>query len=453
MNKNTLLYFIAAVAAMGGLLFGFDTGVINGALPSLREKFHPSPTMEGWIVGAVLAGGMVGPFISGPLTDFLGRKKINILASLIFVFGSILTALATSIPMLIIGRLFLGLAIGIVASTVPLYLAEIAPANLRGRLVTFFQLSITVGILLSYVVAYFFEQEADGWRSMFWAGFIPAIALLLGMLFVPESPRWLLTKGRENEALAVLNSLREPNEAKLELEATKELLRTNKANKGDWKLLFSPKLRIPLLIGIGIFAVQQFSGINAIIYFSTDIFKSVFTDTSSAYLATIGVGVVNTLATIFAVAFLDKFGRKPLLYVGLIGTAVCLATVGLAFFLKESLSPELQKLMLVGGIYTYIIFFAISLGPLGWLLISEVYPLKIRGFASSMGSFNHWVFDLGVTLSFPVLLATSLGTNGGIFGIYFLVVTLIGLPFAKFIVFETKGQTLEDIEKRWGMNE
>ncbi|RYU95617.1 sugar porter family MFS transporter [Emticicia agri] len=448
MNKNTLLYFIAAVAATGGLLFGFDTGVINVALPSLRARFNPSPETEGWIVGAVLAGGMLGPFISGPLTDVLGRKKINIVASLVFVVGSIITAIAPSIAFLIIGRLFLGLAIGIVASTVPLYLAEIAPTNMRGQLVTFFQLAITLGILLSYVVGYFFAEHEDGWRSMFWAGFVPAAILFLGMLFVPESPRWLISKGRETEALEVLNRLREPEQAQQELANTKRVIDSEKHNKASWKMLFSKRLRIPLFIAVGIFFIQQFSGINAIIYFSTDIFKNVFPEGNTAALATVGVGVTNSLATIFAIMFLDKWGRKPLLYTGLIGTAICLSSVGLAFFLKDSLNPQLQQIMLVGGVYVYIIFFAISLGPLGWLLISEIYPLKIRGFASSMGSFNHWVFDFCVAYTFPIMAATSLGTNGGIFGIYAIVVVL-GLLFARFIVFETKGMSLEDIEEKW----
>ncbi len=448
MNKNLLLYFIATVAATGGLLFGFDTGVINVALPSLREQFNPSSETEGLIVSAVLFGGMVGPFVSGPLTDLLGRKKINIIAALIFVFGSIITAIAPSVTYLIVGRLFLGLAIGIVASTVPLYLAEIAPANQRGKLVTFFQLAITLGILLSYVVGYFFEGQENAWRSMFWTGFVPALILMLGMLFVPESPRWLIGKGREEEALSVLKRLREDHLAEKEIADIKQLIEDEKHNKGNWKMLFSKRLRIPLLIGVGIFFIQQFSGINAIIYFSTDIFKKIFPDGSDAVLATVGVGVINSCATILAIMILDKFGRKQILYTGLIGTAVCLATVGLAFYMKDSLDADVQKIMLIGGVYLYIIFFAISLGPLGWILISEIYPLKIRGFASSMGSFNHWIFDACVAYSFPILAATNLGTNGGIFGIYMTVV-LFGLLFAKYVVFETKGLTLEEIEKRY----
>lgn len=447
MSKSLLLYLIAAIAATGGLLFGFDTGIINVALPTLRPAFNLTPDLESWVVSAVLAGGMVGPFVSGPLTDRLGRKKINIIASLIFVLGSIIVAVAPSVTFLIGGRLMLGLAIGIVASTVPLYIAELAPKESRGTLVTFFQLAITLGILLSYVVGYFYEGDPEGWRSMFWAGFIPAAILFVGMLFVPESPRWLIAKGRDAEAMKVLESLRTPEQAQAEFAETQQLMQSEKSSQGNWGLFFSDRFRIPLLIGIGIFCIQQFSGINAIIYYSTDIFKKLF-DNSTATLATVGVGVVNSLATIIAMPFLDKWGRKPVLYTGLIGTAICLAVVGLAFFMKDSLSADTQKIMLVGGTYTYIIFFAISLGPLGWLLISEIYPLKIRGFATSMGSFNHWFFDFWVAFSFPRLAATGLGDNGGIFFIYMSVV-LLGLIFAKKLVPETKGLTLEQIEKLW----
>ena len=447
MNKNSLLIFIASVAATGGLLFGFDTGVINVALPAIREQFSLTPSQESNVVRAVLFGAMFGPFLSGFLTDLLGRKKINIIASIVFVLGSIVAAIATSPGMLIFGRLLLGLAIGIVAATVPLYLAELSPKEKRGQMVTYFQLAITLGILLSYLVGYIFEGAENSWRLMFWAGFIPAILLLVGMFFIPESPRWLLSKGRESEAIEVLKKLRSSDNAQKELQETKDIIEEEKKNKGGWKEFFSKRLRIPLFIGVGIFAIQQFSGINAIIYYSTDIFKGMFSS-SQATLATVGVGVINSLATIIGMGYLDKWGRKPILYTGLIGTAICLATVGLAFFMKDSLPEGLRQIMLVGGIYTYIIFFAISLGPLGWLLISEIYPLKIRGFASSMGSFNHWIFDAMVAYSFPLMRASSLGSNGGIFFIY-MVVVLLGLFFAKFVVFETKGLSLEDIEKRY----
>lgn len=449
MNKTLLLYTIAAIAATGGLLFGFDTGVINVALPFIKQKWQLSETAEAWTVSAVLVGGMAGALLSGRLADVLGRKRINILASVIFAVGSILTAVASSPDMLIAGRLLLGLAIGVVSFSVPLYIAEIAPGEIRGRLVTFFQLAITIGILVSYLVGYAFAEAEEGWRLMFWAGFVPAAILLAGMFFVPESPRWLVSKGRDAEARAVLTRLNDEQKVEEEYAQIKKVNEEEKLRKVDWRELFSARLRIPLLIGIGIFFIQQFSGINAVIYYSTRIFGLAgFSSNTTAIMATVGVGVINTLSTLVAVRFLDQWGRKPLLYTGLLGTAVSLATISFAFFFRDSLGTDLLQILSVGGVYVYIFFFAISLGPLGWLLISEVYPLRIRGFATSLGSFYHWFFDFWVSFTFPLLAASSLGNNGGIFMIYTAVV-LLGLLFSRFIVFETKGLSLEDIEKKW----
>ncbi len=451
-NKTVLLYTIAAVAATGGLLFGFDTGVINVALPFIKQEWNLSETAEAWSVSAVLVGGMVGSLLSGRLADGLGRKRINILAALVFTAGSVLTAVASSEEILIAGRLLLGLAIGVVSFSVPLYIAEIAPGEIRGRLVTFFQLAITIGILISYLVGFSFAEAENGWRLMFGVGFVPAAILLAGMFFVPESPRWLVSKGRDEEARQVLNRLHETDRVDTEYQQIKRVNDEEKARKVDWRELFTKRLRIPFLIGIGIFLIQQFSGINAVIYYSTKIFNmSGFGSNTTSIMATVGVGVVNTLSTLVAVRFLDQWGRKPLLFVGLIGTAVSLATISFAFFFRESLGADLLRILSVGGVYVYIFFFAISLGPLGWLLISEVYPLRIRGFATSLGSFYHWFFDFWVSFTFPILAASSLGTNGGIFMIY-TAVCLLGLLFARYIVFETKGMSLEDIERKWQKN-
>lgn len=449
MSKTLLLYFIAAIAATGGLLFGYDTGVINVALPSLKQQFGLSPAQQGWVVGAVLLGGMIGPLFSSVLSDSLGRKKINILAALIFVVGSVITALADGMNALVGGRLMLGLAIGIVSSSVPLYLAEIAPSNIRGRLVTFFQFAITLGILVSFLCGYAFADQIEGWRSMFWAGFVPAIILFVGMLFVPESPRWLMKKGREAEARQVLERIHEASNVQAEYDQMVQSLVAEQKNQRNWTELFSKRLRIPFLIGIGIFFIQQFSGINAVIYYSTEIFTMAGYDpTTTSTLATVGVGIVNVLSTLVAVSFLDRWGRKPILYTGLLGTAAALATIAFAFYFRASLGADTLKVLSIGGVYVYIFFFAISLGPLGWLLIAEVYPLKIRGFAVAMGSFYHWIFDFCVSYSFPIMAASALGTSGGIFMIYMSVV-LLGLFFARYVVFETKGLSLEQIEEKW----
>jgi sugar porter (SP) family MFS transporter len=284
---------------------------------------------------------------------------------------------------------------------------------------------------------------------MFWAGFVPAIILFVGMLFVPESPRWLMKKGREAEARQVLERIHEASNVQAEYDQMVQSLVAEQKNQRNWTELFSKRLRIPFLIGIGIFFIQQFSGINAVIYYSTEIFTMAGYDpTTTSTLATVGVGIVNVLSTLVAVSFLDRWGRKPILYTGLLGTAAALATIAFAFYFRASLGADTLKVLSIGGVYVYIFFFAISLGPLGWLLIAEVYPLKIRGFAVAMGSFYHWIFDFCVSYSFPIMAASALGTSGGIFMIYMSVV-LLGLFFARYVVFETKGLSLEQIEEKW----
>ena len=450
MNQKTLLiYTIAALAATGGLLFGYDTGVINVALELLKKQWVISSTQEGWIVGAVLAGGMAGSLLSGQISDVLGRKRINIVASGIFVGGSIVTAVAQGPEVLIAGRLLLGLAIGIVSFSVPLYISEISPSDIRGRLVTFFQLAITIGILVSYFCGYYFAESVEGWRSMFWAGFVPAIILFVGMLFVPESPRWLISKGRDDEAKRVLERIHAHDQVAAEYAAIKHGIEQERGHRTSWTELFGPRLRIPFLIGVGIFMFQQFSGINAVIYYSTSIFAMAgMAQGTSNVLATVGVGVVNVAFTFLSLRIIDRWGRKPLLYMGLLGCGAALASLGLSFYFRDSLGSA-SGWLAIGSVYVYIAFFALTLGPLGWLLISEVYPLRIRGFAASMGSFYHWFFDLCVAVSFPILREIpALGTGGGIFFIYFGIV-MLGLFFAKYIVFETKGLSLEQIEERF----
>ncbi len=335
MNKNLLIYVVAAIAATGGLLFGYDTGVIAVAMPFIKEKWVLSTTTEAWVMGAVLLGGMAGSLLSGRLTDYLGRKRINIFTATVFMLGSVVTAMAQNPSWLIAGRLLLGVAVGVASFSVPLYIAEIAPAAKRGRLISFFQLAITIGILISYLAGYFFSGANDGWRMMFWAGVIPALVLLVGMVFLPESPRWLITKGRDAEALEVLQRIEDDADVQAEFKQVKQAIVSEQNNKTNWRELFSKRLRQPLLIGIGIFFIQQFSGINAVIYFAPEIFKMAgFASKTGAILATVGVGVVNVAFTLLSLRLLDRWGRKPLLYTGLVGTAVALAVLFLSFYFK-----------------------------------------------------------------------------------------------------------------------
>lgn len=446
MNKNILIYIIAAIAAIGGLLFGYDTGVIAGALPFISKQWNLNDSSKEWVVSIVLLGGIVGSLTSGRITDALGRKKVNFITSILFGIGSVLTALSNTIEILILGRFILGLAVGIASFAVPLYIAEIAPANIRGRLVTLFQFAITIGILISYVCSYAFAQSDEGWRWMFGAGIIPAAILFFGMLYVPESPRWLLVKNKEKEARIVLSRILDENIVENEVSQIKKTITEEKNNQYSWSDLFTKRLRQPLLIGIGIFFIQQFSGINAVIYYAPTIFKDAgFASDNAQLLATIGVGIVNSLSTILAIIFLDKLGRKPILFIGLVGASIALFCLGLSFYLKENGNADLQWLSII-SVYLYIVFFAISLGPLGWLLISEVYPLGIRAFAMSLGSFYHWIFDFLVSFTF-LTFRTHLGSYGIVW--LYMTVVLLGLLFAKYIVFETKGMSLEEIEKRY----
>ena len=446
MSKNLFIYLIAAVAATGGLLFGYDTGVIAGALPFIAKQWNLDDSLKEWVVSVVLLGGIMGSLSSGKLSDAMGRKKVNFITAILFAAGSIITALANSVEILIFGRFLLGIAVGIASFSVPLYIAEIAPSNIRGRVVTLFQFAITLGILVSYLCSYSFAQSAEGWRWMFAAGVLPAIVLLFGMMYVPESPRWLLVKERDSEARSVLHKILEDSAVENEMAQIKKTIADEKLNKGNWSDLFTKRLRQPLLIGIGIFLIQQFSGINAVIYYAPTIFKDAgFASNNAQLLATIGVGVINSLSTIFAIIYIDKIGRKPILYIGLIGASIALFCLGFSFYMSEHGDTSLQWLSIT-SVYVYIIFFAISLGPLGWLLISEVYPLSIRGFAMSLGSFYHWIFDFLVSFTF-LTLRNQLGSYGTIW--LYMTVCLVGLLYAKYIVFETKGMSLEEIEKRY----
>jgi MFS transporter, SP family, galactose:H+ symporter len=446
MSKQVSLYLIAALAATGGLLFGYDTGIIAAALPFITDQWHLSASDKEWIVSAVLLGGIVGSLSSGRLADRLGRRRTNQLTAVLFVVASFLTGWAPDQSWLIFGRFIIGVAVGIASYAVPLYIAEVAPANIRGRVVTLFQLAITVGILASYAGGYWLSGSDDGWRNMFLLGFVPGMILLVGMFFVPESPRWLLGQGREADAKQALDRFETPEQAAQTLSEVKQHLASEAGQKVPWTTLFSKRLRRPLFIGIGIFLIQQFSGINAVIYYAPEIFKMAgFADTDVTILATVGVGVCNVFFTIVSLWLLDRWGRRPILFTGLAGVTVSLALLGWAFYQKEALGDSLRWIS-VGSTLLFIAFFAISLGPLGWLLISEVYPLQIRGVAMSFGSFYHWFFDFLVSFSF-LTLAAKLGAHG-VFWLY-MCFPLLGFAFAYYLVPETKGKSLEEIENMW----
>ncbi|MQY79364.1 MAG: sugar porter family MFS transporter [Bacteroidetes bacterium] len=447
-KRKRLVITIATIAATGGLLFGFDTGVISGALNFLRDGWDLTTGQLEIVTTAVLVGAVVGAASSGRITDILGRKKVIIFTAVIFALGAIGTGLAPSISFLIAGRIVIGVAIGIASFTVPLYISEISPTRNRGALVTLNQLMITIGILISYISDYLIADDAnlESWRWMFLVGFFPAVILFIGMFFLPQTPRWLISKGRNEEGLNVLRKVEDPDLVDESFNKMKEEMELNSKSKVPWNEIFKPWLRTALFIGIGIMFFQQFTGINTIIYYSPVIFKMAgFVSNTDSILPAVIVGAVNVLFTVVSIALLDRVGRRPIFFVGLTGMTVALVALGLSFFFQETLGDSL-KVFTVASMLLYIMFFALSLGPLGWLIISEIYPLKIRGVGMSLGSLSNWLFN-GV-VAFTFLKLVNALSPAGAFWLY-AAIGIVGVFWGYYYLPETKGHTLEKIEEHW----
>jgi len=435
-------YLIAAVAALGGLLFGYDTGVISGALLFIRQVMHLSATGQGIVVAVVLAGAAIGAAAAGTLSDRIGRRRVILYAALLFIVGAGLSAVASGLTLLITGRLLVGLAIGVASMLTPLYLAEISPAQDRGAVVSLNQLCITLGILVSYLVGFGLANITNGWRWMLGLGALPGVILWIGMLILPESPRWLAGHGRAEDAKSVLQNLRRDTDVTNEFNA----LRTDIAREGrqlvNWKALLTRRLRRPLVVGIGLAMFQQITGINTVIYFAPEIFQSSgLSSAATSILATAGVGAVNVIMTIVSIWLIDRAGRRVLLFWSLGGMTVTLLVLAYAF--NAGASGELAWIA-VGSVAIYVGFFAIGLGPVFWLLIAEIFPLALRGRAMSLATVACWVFNMIVSATFLDLVA--LAGSAGAFLTY-AVLSVIGLLFVVVVVPETKGLSLEQIEE------
>ncbi len=448
MSHKGRIILIALVAATGGLLFGFDTGVISGALPFLRQNWHLADGDIEWVTTSVLIGALLGAICSGRLSDSIGRKKMIIVNAVVFSIGAAGSAAATSVSLLIVMRMVIGVAIGITSYVAPMYIAEISPARKRGGLVTLNQLMITVGILVAYITDYWLSNDNDptSWRWMFLVGIFPALVLLVGMFFLPETPRWLISKGRDDEGKRVLEMVEEPALVGSTLENIRKDMLQEAQTKGRAMDEFKPCLRIPLIITVGIFFFQQFSGVNTIIYYSPIIFKiSGIVSNQGSILPAIIIGVVNVLSCLLSVFLLDRVGRRRLYMIGICGMIPSLALLGLCFHFKEALGASLPYFA-VSSIVAYIAFIAISLAPLGWLLISEVFPTSVRGVGMSIGSLSHWGFNAIISFTFLKLV------NGiGIAPTFWLyaAVCVAGLIWGYYFIPETKGKSLEQIEEHW----
>jgi sugar porter (SP) family MFS transporter len=434
-------YLIAAVAALGGLLFGYDTGVISGALLFIRQVMSLSPTMQGVVVAIALAGAAIGAATAGYLSDRNGRRLVILGAGLLFIAGAIISAVAQGVVVLVIGRFLVGLAIGVASMLTPLYLAEISPARVRGAIVSLNQLCITGGILVSYLVGFVLASSSDGWRWMLALGALPGIILAAGMLVLPESPRWLAGRGRIPDANTVLQHLRGTADVADELNTLRtDLAREGRQLPGASELL-SPRLRRPLIIGIGLAMFQQITGINTVIYFAPTIFQSAgLSSAATSILATAGVGAVNVIMTIVSIRLIDRLGRRQLLFWSLGGMAVTLLVLSAAF--NSGASGQLAWVA-VASVAAFVGFFAIGLGPVFWLLIAEIFPLAVRGRAMSLATVANWSFNLIVSATFLNLVG-AVGSAGAF--LVYAVLSLVALAFIAMMVPETKGRSLEQIE-------
>ncbi|EMA45453.1 sugar transporter [Halococcus saccharolyticus DSM 5350] len=441
-EHSTFVYVMAGIAALNGLLFGFDVGVISGALLYIDQTFTLSPFLEGVVTSSVLVGAMIGAATGGTLADRFGRRRLTLAGAIVFFVGSFGMALSPTVAWLIVWRVIEGVAVGVASIVGPLLISETAPSDIRGALGFLQQLMITIGILLAYVVNYAFAPEflgIIGWRWMLWFGAVPAAVLAVGTYFLPESPRWLVENDRLDEARGVLARVRGTDDIDEEIEHIREVSETEA--EGDLSDLLEPWVRPALIVGVGLAIIQQVSGINTIIYYAPTILNNIGFNDIASIVGTVGVGTVNVLLTVVAILFVDRVGRRPLLLVGTGGMTVMLGILGLGFFLP-GLSGVVGYVTLASMI-GYVAFYAISLGPVFWLLISEIYPLRIRGTAEGVASVFNWGANFLVALTFlPLINRLGEGPSFWLLGGF----CLLAFVFVYSRVPETMGRSLEDIE-------
>lgn len=436
------VYYAVAVAALGGLLFGYNTGVISGAILFIKSQFSLSSTMEEIVVSAVLVGAIFGSAAGGALTSRFGRRKLIITAGIIFTASAFGTAFAPAVPWLIAGMIVSGFAIGIASFISPMYIAELVPAHVRGALVAVNMLAITSGIVIAYLVDYAFSS-IHGWRYMFGVAAIPSVALVIGMWGLPDSPRWLISRGMVDHAKRVLQRVRTVSDVGPEIADIQESMK--KQGTGGFAGLFQPSLRMPLIVGLGMAVFQQITGINTVIYYAPTIFKFAGIKAAGpAILAGAGLAGVMWCFHVLSIFLLDRVGRRPLLLIGVAGQIVGLAILGAAFHFQRLAS--LTEYLAIASLVVYVASFAMGLGPIFWLLISEIYPLKIRGAAMSAVTVTNWGLNLVVSVTFLTLVAV-LG-EAGTFWLYGAIAVGAWIFFYK-LAPETKDKTLEQIEGQW----
>ncbi|HKJ33914.1 MAG TPA: sugar porter family MFS transporter [Balneolales bacterium] len=435
--NTTYIFTISMVSALGGLLFGFDISVISGTIPFIRQVFHLTEVTLGWAVSSALIGCILGTFLAGAPSDKFGRRNLLIVSAVLFAISAIGVGLSWSLDSFVIFRLIGGLGVGMASTLSPVYIAEIAPASIRGRFVSLNQLTIVIGILAAYFTNYLLADIGpNNWRWMYATEAAPALLFFIGLFFVPESPRWLIKRGREDDATSIFKNVGGIKFANKVIDDIKRSLANE--NKGRLRDLIKPELRFVVILGIVLAVFQQWCGINVIFFYAPDIFQKAGIGIHSALFRTILIGVVNLTFTILAMWLVDKVGRKKLLLIGAAGMIVSYSLIGICFFFH-----------LFGGFYLILLvlfaiaFYATSLAPVVWVLISEIYPNRIRGIAMSVATFFLWVASFLLTLTFPIL-QNSIG-DAYTFWLY-AAICLAGWLFVVVFVPETKGKSLEELE-------
>lgn len=450
MKPTSYATSLSIIAALGGLLFGYDTAVISGAIGFLRASFNLGPAETGFAASSALIGCILGAAIAGPLSDRYGRKRALMLSAVLFTISAIGSAVPRTLLEFNVARIIGGVGVGMASMLSPLYIAEIAPPDIRGRLVSYNQFAIVTGILAVYFVNYYIAGLGNdlwnvtmGWRWMFGSETLPAVLFFFALLAIPESPRWLVKRGEDQRALGILSRLSSPEEARTEVAAIKTTLAEKAESLAG---LFAPGIRIALVIGIALAILQQITGINVFMYYAPEIFKQVGAGTDTALLQTVIVGAFNVTFTVIAIWTVDRIGRKPLLIVGASGMGLSLVGLGLAAYYTTT---QAWVLIFILG---YIACFALSMGPVVWVVLSEIYPTRLRGRAMALATLLLWAANFVVSQTFPVinedpgLVATF--RHAFPFWLYALfcavtvVVTWLFVP-------ETKGKTLEEIEQYW----
>lgn len=436
---STYIIGISFISALGGYLFGFDFAVISGALPFLRIEFMLNPWWEGFLTGSLALGCIVGCLVAGKLADLYGRKPGLSVAALIFAISSLGMAFAPSLTFFVFMRFAAGIGVGMASMLSPMYIAEVSPAAVRGRNVAINQLTIVIGILITNLVNYqLADYGPEAWRWMFGLGVIPAILFFIGVLWLPESPRWLIKVGENEKARKVLLKIGSPdfaNQTILDVEKT-----TTGGEKPSLKMVFEKSVRPAVIVGITLAVFQQLCGINVVFNYTSTIFESVGADLDRQLFETVAIGAVNLFFTLFAMWQVDKLGRRPLMLTGSLGLSI--VYIALAFLLQNQASPGLVSVFVLLAIAMY----ASSLAPVTWVLISEIFPNKIRGLASSVAVVSLWGAYFILVFTFPVL-AKYLGTFGPFY--LYAAICFIGFLFIKSKVKETKGQTLEELENNF----